>query len=69
MTKKTSEKMKTDFGFVKPVLKLGIFAFLLQFIYERAMIYAVQGRIWFETSFRKAETYLIWEFRRFAGDL
>ena len=44
--------MKTDFGFVKLVLKLGFSAFLIQFIYERAMIYAVQGRDFQELFFK-----------------
>ena len=38
-----SGKHKTDFGFVKPVIKLGIFAFAIRFLYEQAVIYAVQG--------------------------
>ena len=53
MSEKISEKTKTDFGFVKPVLKLGFLAFTIQFIYERVMIYAVQGRDFQELYFER----------------
>ena len=52
MSEQISEKAKIDFGFVKPVLKLGFLAFSVQFIYERAMIYAVQGRDFQELFFK-----------------
>ena len=77
MTDKISEKTKTDYGFVKPVVKLAVFAFLVQLIYERAMIYAVQGRDFrnyvskLETKFlfRNVEASFIPNNRRVTGDL